>query len=207
MTPTDTERKPSPAPRTDAEPDQPSTAWPRRRRIVTAVLAVLVLAAGTATWHLATEPGPADVRPAIAKDGSYTPGSLSSDTAAAAVRTATDKLPAILSYDYRTLRENLDQATAGMTATFAKTFTSTFKSVVTPMATKNRAVTKALVRGAGLANLSDDEMTATCVLFVDQLLVTSKGSGGAKPHLGKERVTVTLTQVEGTWLIDDIEPF
>lgn len=53
---------------------------------------------------------------------------------------------------------------------------------------------------------SDDESTATCVLFVDQLLVTSKGAA-RQPHVGKERVTATLKNVDGTWLLDDIEPF
>lgn len=112
----------------------------------------------------------------------------------------------MLSYDYRTLNKNLRNATAGMTPKFVDTFTDTFDTVVKPMATKNKAVTKALVRGAGLATLSADESTATCVLFVDQLLVTSKGAD-KQPHVGKERVTVVLKQVDGIWLLDNIEPF
>lgn len=217
MTPIDTASKPSPVPHddgpsshvepADADPtDQAPVRWSRRRRIITAVLAVLVVAAATGTWYLASRPEPADIQPAVAKDGAYTPGSLPSDTAAAAVRAAVDKVPEVLSYDYRTLDENLSDATAGMTPTFADTFTATFNKVVEPMATKNKAVTKALVRGAGLAKLSDDESTATCVLFVDQLLVTSKGAA-KQPHVGKERVTATLKNVDGTWLLDDIDPF
>lgn len=231
MTRTDTARKPSPAPRGETEPDdvpgdeatrepgpeaaddraepadQPSTAWSRRRRIVIAVLAVLVVAAAAGTWYLANQPTPADVRPAVAKDGSYTPGSIPSAAGAAAVQAATQKAPEALSYDYRSLGKNLRQATEGMTPKFTNTFTDTFNRVVEPMATKNKAVTKALVRGAGLSTLSDDESTATCVLFVDQLLVTSKGSDGAKPQVGKERVTVTMRNVDGSWLLHNIEPF
>lgn len=231
MTPTDTARKPSPGPRGETEPDdgpedeateapepeaagdhaqpadRPRTAWGRRRRIITAVLAVLAVAAAAGTWYLANQPGPADVRPAVAEDGSYTPGSVPSAAGAAAVRAATEKVPEALSYDYRTLDKNLRRATEGMTPKFTDTFTDTFNRVVKPMATENKAVTQALVRGAGLADLSDDETTATCVLFVDQLLVTSEGSGDAKPHVGKERVLVTVTDVDGRWLVDNIEPF
>lgn len=217
MTPTDTARKPSPVPRDDVPPEdvdrtEPETAdktpapWSRRRRIVTAVLTVLVLAAAAGTWYLASRPEPADIRPAVAKDGAYTPGTLPSSAAAAAVRAAVDKVPGVLSYDYRTLEENLRDATGSMTPKFVESFTDTFDRVVKPMATKNKAVTKALVRGAGIATLTDDESTATCVLFIDQLLATSDGAA-KRPHVGKERVTVVLKQVDGTWLLDNIEPF
>lgn len=228
-----TAREPSPVPRGDTgpehvEPDaiaesevqdtemtdhragpafKPGTAWSRRRRIVIAVLAVLVVAAAAGTWYLANQPAPADVRPAVAKDGTYTPGSIPSDAGAAAVRMAIDEVPKALSYDYRSLDRNLAEATEGMTPEFTNTFTDTFNRVVKPMATENKAVTQALVRGAGLANLSDDETTATCVLFVDQLLVTSKRKSGVEPQVGKERVRVTLNNADGTWQIDDIQPF
>lgn len=222
MTRTDTARKPSPMPRDEEPPadvaeteDQPvdvdpadevPAPWSRRRRVVTAVLLVLVIAAAAGTWYLASRPEPAGVQPAVAKNGDYTPGSLPSAAGAAAVRAAVDKVPGVLSYDYRTLDEDLSDATANMTPKFTETFTDTFDEVVKPMATENKAVTKALVRGAGLAELSDDEPTATCVLFVDQLLVTSKGKA-TQPHVGKERVTVVLKNVDGSWLLDGIEPF
>lgn len=229
MRPTETAATPSPVPREtqsetgaatglETQEQQPRegpaapeaktpTAWGGVRRIVTVVLAVLVIIAGAGTWYLATEPPPADLRPTTSKDGSYTPGSLPSKAGAAAVRAASDLVPTALSYDYRTLDDGLNQATQGMSPAFAKTFTTTFTSAVEPMATKNKAVTKALVRGAGLAALSDDDSSATCVLFVDQMLVTSEGSGKAQPHIGKERVLANMINIDGTWLVDDIKPF
>lgn len=217
MASAETARKPSPAPRSqtlddeDAPADKPvqsgKARWTRGRRIVTAALTALLVAVAVLTWKLATAPEPAGVQPTVAENGRYAPGSLPSETGAAAVRAATDKVPGILSYDYRTLDENLRAATATMTSAFAKTFTQTFHKVVEPMATKNRAVTRALVRGGGLASLSDDDTKAVCVLFVDQLLVTSNGKRAVQPHIGKERVRVTLSRADGRWRINDIEPF
>lgn len=183
-----------------------STGWGSSRRIITAVLVILVVVSTAGTWYLASGSPVADIRPATSKDGSYTPGSLPSEGGAAAVRAASDLVPIALSYDYRNLDKSLRRATERMSPSFAKTFRATFTSAVEPMATKNKAVTKALVRGAGLTELGEDDSTATCVLFVDQVLVTSEGSGKAQPHIGKERVLVDLVDIDGTWLVDDIRP-
>lgn len=196
------------------EPTEPAKAestsdWSRKRRITAAVLAVLVVLAAAGTWYLATRPGPADVQPTVSQQGDYTPGSIPSQPGAAAVRAAVDTVPRILSYDYRTLDKHVGSVKGAMTPEFTATFTETFTSAVKPMATENKAVTKALVRGAGIASMSEDDSQADLLLFVDQVLVTSKGrnSEAAQPRVGQERVAVTMRNVNGTWLVDDIRPF
>jgi hypothetical protein len=86
------------------------------------------------------------------------------------------------------------------------------------MATANRAVTKTLVRGAGLIDSSADQ--ARCLVFVDQLLVSaapapapksagripeyrhlSADQGHSKPRDGD------LTRRGDTWLVADLTPF
>lgn len=78
-----------------------------------------------------------------------------------------------------------------------------------PVAAKNKAVVKALVRGAGAARINDDDTKAVLLLFVDQLLITSHGTkpGTGQPKISWERVTVTMVNTKGRWLVDDIRPF
>lgn len=197
------------------EPTEPATAaeftsdWSRGRRIVAAVLAMLVIAAGAGVGYLVTRSPPPDVRPTVSKDGNYTPGTIPSEPAAAAVRAAVDHVPRILSYDYRSLDKHLASVADAMTPEFKSTFTDTFTAAVEPMAAKNKAVTKALVRGAGIANMRNDDTKANLLLFIDQILVSSNGkkSGQTQPRVGQERVAVTMVNVDGAWLVENIKPF
>lgn len=202
--------KPSPHPRElgQSEPGQsaqPDDVRSRRGTVLTAVLAALVLVSAAGTWYLSTRPAPADVRPAVSAQGDYTPGTVPSEPGRAAVRAAAAQVGELLSYDYRTLQKDLRDASAAMTPAFTRTFRKTFNEVVKPMAAKNKAVTKTLVTGAGLVRLTDDNTRATCLVFIDQILVRS--TGRAKPKIGRERVVLDLRQVEGAWLINDIKPF
>lgn len=173
--------------------------------VLTGVLAVLVLISAAAMVSLATRPAPADVRPAVSSQGDYHPGSLPAEPGAAAVRAAAEQVGQILSYDYRTLERDLREASAAMTPAFIHTFHETFTKAVKPMAVENKAVTRTMVSGAGLVRMADDDTRATCLVFLDQLLVSSNGK--SKPKIGRERVTVDLRAIDGTWLIDDIKPF
>lgn len=202
-------QKLSPHPREFGQPDEtitgePAAAPSRRGRALTATLAALVLLSGSGTWYLASRPEPTDVRPAVSAQGDYTPGVLPSQPGSAAVRAAVEQVGQVLSYDYRTLGEDLRAATAAMTPEFTRTFRDTFTKVVKPMATENKAVTRTLVMGAGLVRLSDDDTSATCLVFVDQLLVRSTRKAGSR--IGRERVIVDLRWRDERWLIDDIRP-
>lgn len=206
-------RTPSPAPRSDrdssAAEGAPAVGWTRSRRVVTAVLTVLVLAAAVAAGYVVVQPGQADVEPDLSEDGDYTPGSVPSEPGAAAVRAAVEQLPEILSYDYRTLDDDLDQATQAMTPGFTESFTKTFDSVVRPMASENESVTRALVRGAGVTEVQDDGSRVSVLVFVDQLLLESATDAETddQPNLAAERVRVTMTREDERWLVDEIEPF
>jgi Mce-associated membrane protein len=203
-----TERRPSPVPRAKADDEAAARpTWTRRGRIITTVLALLVLLAAAGTWHLATRPEPADIRPAMSQQGDYTPGSIPGELSVDAVRVAVEQVPRILSYDYRTLDKHAHTVAGSMTPAFRDTFTDTLRRAVVPMAGKNKAITKAVVRGAGVSRITDDESRATLLLFVDQMLVSTHGKKAGQPRIGQERVTVELAQVDGQWLIDDIKPF
>lgn len=210
--------RPSPTPRRreavapdpvgDQSAEATEAARPRGRPIpLIGLLAVLVLAAAVLTGYLATRPVPADVRPIVGDDGRYTSGSMPSADGAAAVGVAVRAVPAALSYDFQALDKAIDEATSYMTPGFAKTFQETFDETAKPMAESKRAVTRALVRGAGLVDIADER--ASVLVYVNQILVSSdtmkQKSSPAK--VSQNRVLVTLERHDDRWLVDDFSPF
>ncbi|NKQ57748.1 hypothetical protein HFP15_33300 [Amycolatopsis sp. K13G38] len=188
----------------DREP--PTKRLSTRYKVVVSVLALLVVAAGTGVGYLLTRPAPPDVQPTVAPDGNYTVGSFPSDAGQAAVRAAAGKLPTVLTYDYRSLDAAENQAAQQMTSSYAGTFRGVFDKTVKVMAAKQNAVTRALVRGAGLVNLSDDDNTATCLVYVDEVLVSSNDAR-QPAQVSQNRVSVTMKHTGDGWLIDNIQPF
>lgn len=144
----------------------------------------------------------------VSDDGDFTAGSFS-DVAddQALVQAATDGLAAALSYDYRDLDGGLREATDSMTDTFAASFGDTFTSSVGRLATDTEAVADAVVRGAGVVR--HDGGSAAVLVYVDQVLVSSETTKDTDAPLvvNQSRVVVEMREVDGTWLIDGIQPF
>lgn len=185
-----------------------------RRPSATATLLVLVLAAaGLTGWLAVDEPdnsGPSstvaagDVVPTI-KDGVYVVGSIPDPDARDALLVAVGAVPVALSYDYRSLDKSLASATAMMTDAFATEYREIFDKTTRKMAVDKEAVTTTLVRAAGVATAIEDD-SVTCLVYLDQFLLASKGQKPAKSYTAA-RVHVSLTKVDGTWKVSAIEPF
>lgn len=180
-----------------------STVWSRGRLALVLVLVVLVAAAGVLTWHLRPQQPKKAVPPSVAASGSYRVGTTTDQPAVTAAVAAT---PLALSYDWSSLDRSLAAATSRMTPDFAQDFRSTFEASVRPLATQEHAVTQARVRAAGVVGRSGDRVT--CLLYVDQVLVSSKElSRGKQPvKVGQNRVVVKMLRVGNTWRVDDITP-
>jgi hypothetical protein len=189
---------------------------PTWRRAVLGVLTALAVAAAGCTSYLALRPAPPNVVPTVADDGSYVVGSLPTADQARIVASAVAAVPDALSYDYRSLAATPDRARPHLTPEFAREYQQTFQATVVPMATANQAVTKALVRGAGVIDSSADQ--AHCLVFVDQLLISAAPAsplpsenpapGASGPtKVAQNRVLVTLTRRDGTWLVAGLTPF
>jgi hypothetical protein len=173
-------------------------------RRVTVVLAGLVVVAATLLGWLIARPTGEPVKPRVAGDGSYAVGTIPGDEGA--VKTAAEVLTQALSYDFRSLAEGRGVATKKMTDSFAAEFRSTFDRTAGSMAQEERAVSRSLVRGSGLVELTEDHIT--CLVFVDQVLVASKDMTSKAPvTVSKNRVLVTLRKEDSAWKVDGIEPF
>ena len=139
----------------------------------------------------------------MSADGRYRVGTLPDRDA---VRAAVTALPLALSYDYQAPERTLAAATSKMTPDFADEFRATFDATVRPLAVKEKAVTQAKVRAAGVVDRSGKRVT--CLVYVDQVLVSSTDlASGKKPvKVGQNRVLVRLVQVGHSWKVDDITP-
>lgn len=179
------------------------------RRVL--VLLVAVALAGAAVAWLATRSDPDAVRPSVADDAAHTSGTVIA-APDGALQAVSDLLPTALSYDHARLDDDLEAATAAMTDGFAEEYADTFDATVRPLATSKKAVSEAHVRATGLIRSADADQ-ALVLAYVDQVLVSSADQSGGADQSGAEpvrvsqtRVLVSVRNVDGTWLLDGIDP-
>jgi hypothetical protein len=177
------------------------------RKLLLAVLVVLLAASAVLTWQVASWDHPEAVVPEVLADGQYRAGTMADDETQAALEAAVDILPTALAYDYRTLDKGLEAATSRMTTSFAASFTSTFDKTTRRMAVEKKAVTHALVRAAGVVGEAHDGK-ALVLVYLDQVLVSSRTRKASDPlKVSQNRVHVRLERVDGAWRVSDIAPF
>lgn len=176
----------------------------RRRLLLCVVLTLMVVGASVLVWRLADRDPPETVQPALADDGTYTVGTVAGRPRDA-VQAAVEAVPLALSYDYRELGRTTTAAASRMTVEFADEFRTTFDATVRPLATAKHAVSQARVRAAGIVSQTDERVV--CLVYVDQVLVASKGLGPNDPvKVGQTRVRIDLVRVGGSWKVDDLQP-
>jgi len=184
---------------------------PRRLRslgMVTALnlaLAVAAIVLGLIGWRQQHPPATADVTPQVTAAGAYEAGSVNGmvDPALTAAVQATTYA---LSYDFRRLDAGVAAATSRMTAPYAAEFRNTFDASARPLAIREKAVTQARIRAAAVVRNDGD--TATCLIYVDQVLVSSTDLADAKDpvRIGQNRVVVRMKKIGDAWLMDSMEP-
>ena len=161
---------------------------------LTLVLAVLVLLAGAgvgiAWWR--AEQGSATVAPS---------GALVGEEARTEVLvTAADLAQRTLSYDYKTLANDMEVARARMTPTFRKQYDSTM-SQVRANTTKNKIVLQAVAVSSAIIKAT--EHRAKVLVFLNQ--TTTAGTGKkANQQMSRNSLVVTLTRGDGDWAISKL---
>jgi Mce-associated membrane protein len=124
------------------------------------------------------------------------------DVARAAGLTAAGALTArLLSYDYRTLDENLASAQEATSGSFADEYGRLSSEVVRPNAVARHIVTSAQVVGSGVVTASRDTLVA--LLFVNQ---STTAADQPVARIDRSRARVSLAFVGGSWRITGITP-
>lgn len=148
------------------------------------------------------------------------PGSLGGDSPAAqeenaeeaeaaavvAEAAAEDAVPAVLSYDYRTLDEDFAEAEEFLTDEFAAKRTALFEEraesglTLREQVVSDKVVVTAAVAATGLTRVASDGDRATIVVYVNQ----DSQKGEAAPRSLRMWATLSMVAEGDDWLLDDI---
>jgi Mce-associated membrane protein len=117
------------------------------------------------------------------------------------VSAASDGTVALLSYSPESLDKDFANAKSHLSGDFLSYYDQFTAQIVAPAAKEKALKTIAHVIGAGVAELHPD--SAVVLVFVDQS-TTSKDK--PDPSMAASSVKVTLTRVNGNWLITKFDP-
>ena len=122
-----------------------------------------------------------------------------SDDAARTVRASvTDKVEALLSYDYATFDEDLEAAQEGMTADFQEEYEPTVAEIRDRALAQERSQQAEVVAVAVVSQSAEEVET---LVFVNTM---SSRAGSQQQRLMQNRVSVTMVEQDDTWLIDEL---
>jgi Mce-associated membrane protein len=164
--------------------------WARRclarwRSIVATVLVVAAVAAAIALFFLL-----------------YRPDRQIDDARAhGAIQAASDGTVDVLSYSYTALDHDFAKAKSHLTGDFLAYYSKFTEQLVAPVALQGQLTTTAKVVRAAVSDLHAD--SAVVLVFVDQ---TTASKQKPDPVKADSSVMVTLTNVNGSWLIAKFDP-
>jgi Mce-associated membrane protein len=120
--------------------------------------------------------------------------------ATAAASTIIEKL---LGYDYRSFDRHTSEVSALLTGRFRNEFVQAATTVVKPLAVQNQALVQAKVSKASVMS-TPAQADVKILLFVDQRTTSAKLG---RPQVDQNRVILTMSQVDGRWLVSRVEAF
>ena len=194
----DTDAAPQPAQKAKApkeEPKQRSMTGGRRTTIaLVVVLVLLIVAAAFEVFYLTQhdEPTPSADRPVVT-------GELSHRAAVEAAATSTEE---ILSTSYKNYDEQVDQATAKMTDTFAEEYQQTSDEIKDQFVARETELQVEAV-AQGVVRASSEEVQA--LLFLNQYVQKKDENGQPKTDYAQYRALVTVVHTDHGWLVSKIE--
>lgn len=192
-TETDTPSPEPETPETLETPDDAAEPRGRRRGLLSAVLALLVVAGLVAVAVLGWE---------------YRDGRRTDAARVQALAAAQKAAPVVLSYDYRRLDQDFAAARGHLTGSFRDEYRRTTSTVVAPTAKKYHGVVKATVvkppgggePAASVVSASPDR--AVVLLFVNQVTKSTQVSGS---RVDMNRVRMTLTRTSDGWKVSAVD--
>lgn len=118
-----------------------------------------------------------------------------------AAAVASRDLETLLSYDYRTIADAVEERRALVTGDFADDYADLVTNRVTPAANARKVVTRSEV--VTTAVISAEEEEVELLLFINQV---SAGEKSKTPVLSGSRVRVVMKKVDGRWRVADVVP-
>jgi Mce-associated membrane protein len=181
-----TEKQDSPAP--TKRPRRDKSRMLRNVKLVPVILIVLLLFSGAVATGMYFK--------------LYKPDQQTNpDVARAVVNAASDGTVALLSYSPESLDKDFAAAKSHLAGDFLSYYNQFTREIVAPAAKQKSLKTTAHVMGAAVSELRSD--SAVVLVFVDQS-TTSKDK--PDPSMAASNVLVSLTRVNGNWLITKFDP-
>jgi Mce-associated membrane protein len=161
---------------------------PRKVKVVPATLILLLLtSAGVATWLYFERYQPnRQTDPSVAR---------------AVVSAASEGTVALLSYSPESLDKDFATAKSHLSGDFLSYYNQFTEQIVAPAAKQKSLKTTAHVMGAAVSELHPD--SAVVLVYVDQ---TTTSKDKPDPSMASSSVLVSMTRVNGTWLINKFDP-
>lgn len=103
----------------------------------------------------------------------------------------------VTSYDYRHIQRNFDRVAALSTDNWARVYRDERADQLAEVIIQGKAISEGTVRDAGIAELT--ESRAVVVAFVDQTITNVHTP---QPRIDRNRMRLTLRNVDGRWLLD-----
>jgi len=114
---------------------------------------------------------------------------------------ATAAVPDVLSYNYRTIYDDLARARTHLTGDFAGQFDQLTGKIVAPQAIQGQINTHAEIAASSVVEADVDRVVE--LLFVNQ---TTQGVNLPRPRVDGSRLVLTMERVHDKWLIKTLEP-
>jgi len=110
-------------------------------------------------------------------------------------------VPDVLSYNYRTIDDDLARARSHLTGDFAGQFDQLTRQIVAPQAVQGQINTHAEIAASSVVEADVDRVVE--LLFVNQ---TTQGANLPQPRVDGSRLVITMQKVHDKWLIQNLEP-
>nr|WP_296768747.1 h domain protein [Rhodococcus sp. (in: high G+C Gram-positive bacteria)] len=156
----------------------------RKALIASAVLVIVVLAAGVAVLH-----------------NQYRQAEQTEQARTDAVAAADAQAIAMLAYDYNGVDQQLSSAADGLTGDFKDEYTKLVADVIAPAAKEKSLTVQVTVQGTAVVSAEPD--AATLLLFLNQITTSSDAPDAASSG---SRVRMNMEKVDGRWLTSSLEP-
>lgn len=166
---------------------RPARAWRKVKVVPVALILLLLISGGAATWLYFTQ-----YRPDKQTDAGV---------ANAVITAASDGTVALLSYSPDSLDKDFAAAKSHLSGDFLSYYNQFTEQIVAPAAKQKSLKTSARVLGAAVSELHPN--SAVVLVLVDQS-TTSKDN--PEPAMASSSVLVSLTRVNGAWLITKFDP-
>lgn len=155
--------------------------------IISILLVLMLISGGVATWLYFKQ---------------YRPDQLTdAGIAQTVVNSASDGTVAVMSYSPDTLDQDFAKARSHLGGNFLSYYNQLTQQMLSPAAKQKAIKTTARVMRAAVSQLHPD--SAVVLLFVDQNTTTKDNP---EPSTTPSSVLVSLTRVNGSWLITEFTP-